>query len=592
MNHSHELKQYAGNTTLQPENEQHKKASIVMVDDDLFMLQLLESFLSERGYQNFIAINDSTIAVEKILSKMPEVVLLDLNMPQVDGFEVLEKLRKEPKAEHLPIIVLTSSTDAENKLRALDLGATDFLAKPVDQSELALRLRNTLNAKAHLDRLENFDSLTGLPNKRHFMSSLSQSIQSLQGTKQGLGLLNVAFDRLEQLTQSFGYDARDNVLQQISQRLTNILRETDIIAPNYQDNPHRTVARIEGSQFCIVLNKIRNIKETETIARRIQRAFSKPFIVDNNEFFITTSIGIVVCPIDGTDRELLMEKLAATTEYAKQLGANQIQYYAKELNQQNLKKIQLETDLRKALANNEFEIHYQPKIELKTQTLAGMEALLRWNHPEHGMISPATFIPLAEELELIVPIGRWILERACSQTALWAKQSGQPLKLSVNVSPLQLLREDFYATVKKALENSALPGDQLILEITESMVQEKSDDAVDLLNLIKSLGPSFAIDDFGTGYSSFSSLGKLPISELKIDRSLIIDIAESDEGIAIVKAIIAMANSLGLNVVAEGIESKEEADALFAIECEMIQGFYYSKPLPAEQFYQYLVANC
>lgn len=584
----HQISQSLPAGTLTPPAFQwQQNATIMMVDDDIFIMQLIESFLTDQGYQHFISISDSTQAIDKILEKKPDVLLLDLSMPKINGFDILEALREKPETQFLPIIILTSSTDAGNKLRTLELGATDFLSKPIDPSELALRLRNTLNAKAHLDRLENYDSLTGLPNRKLLIRRLSEALSSSKNTNDNIGLLKITIDRFKHINESFGLELGDVVLKKVSQRLAGTLRSNDIVISGENKNLTNELSRLGGDEFCILLPNLKHVKETENIARRIQKEFNKPFVVESDEIFLTVSIGIVTSPDDGIEPDMLLKNVDITADYAKRQGVNRYQFYAKELNQQSATQLKLETDLRKALSNGELEIFYQPKISTINTSLNGMEALLRWNHPTLGMISPTEFIPIAEELELIIPIGEWVLNEACKQYTTWQEQGIDGLTLSVNVSPIQLLRKDYFDMVKIALEKSKMNPEKLILEITESMVHDSSQKGRDILQSIKKIGPSFSIDDFGTGYSSLSSLKHLPISELKIDRSFIIDIIQSPDSAAIVKAIIAMANSLDLKVVAEGIETREQLQILKSLDCDIIQGYYYSEPLPANEFYDY-----
>lgn len=559
----------------------------MMVDDDPIMMELVQAFLEEEGYKHFITIEDSTQAMSAIQTQQPDILLLDLNMPQVNGFEILQEVRQTEGTTHLPVIVLTSSSDAESKLRALELGATDFLAKPVDPSELALRLRNTLNAKAYLDKLENYDSLTGLPNRKLFLDRLSWALTCCKRQNQSLGILNISLERFKQINETLGPKAGDLLLQEVSQRLIETVRKSDVVTRTGSQNLWRQVSRLGGDEFCILLPALKHAENAAFVARRIITVFEKAFIVDGHEIFLNASIGIVTAPDDGMDSDILLKHVNAAAEFARHQGKNSYLFYSKEINQQAAEKLGLETDLRKALEKNELELYYQPKISMQGDVIMGMEALLRWNHPHLGMVSPAKFIPLAEELELIVPIGEWVLAEACRQYREWEQRGLGSLKLSVNVSPIQFKRQDFCELIKKTLADTGMSPEHLVLEITESMVQDSSDRGIDALKAIKEIGPSFSIDDFGTGYSSLSSLKRMPISELKIDRSFIIDVTESDDGAAIVKAIVAMARSLDLNVVAEGVETEQQLEYLRTLDCEVIQGFYFSKPLNSEAFFEF-----
>jgi len=559
----------------------------MMVDDDVFIMDLISSYLADDGYENFIAICDSTLAIEAILKEKPDLVLLDLSMPEVDGFEILKALRDREDTRFLPIIVLTSSTDADKKLRTLELGATDFLPKPVDPSELILRLRNTLNAKAHMERIEHYDSLTGLPNRKLLRSRLANALVKCREANREIALLKVALNRLKHVNESFGTKFGNRILKESARRLSNVLRLEDTIINDTDSQLGNEISHLDTNEFCVLITRSANAEVAEKIAKRIHTAFAEPFFVDEKEIFLTINIGIVLAPTDGSETDELLKNLDVTTDHAKQEGINNHHFYSEELNKFSAARFQLETDLQKALAANELEIYYQPKISTTHGMLVGAEALLRWNHPIHGKVSPTEFIPLAEELELILSIGEWTLTEACKQFMLWQDTGLHPFNLSVNVSPLQFTRQDFYQVLVNALHESKLDAHNLTLEITESMLQDGSQSTVELLRSIESLGAAISIGDFGTGYSSLSSIKNLPISELKIDRSFIADITESADSAAIIKAIVAMASSLGLKVVAEGVETRQQFDFMEVLNCDIIQGYYFSEPLSADEFWRY-----
>lgn len=559
----------------------------MMVDDDVFIMDLISSYLSDDGYENFIAICDSTLAIDAVLKEKPDLLLLDLNMPDVDGFEILKTLRSREDTQFLPIIVLTSSTDADKKLRTLELGATDFLPKPVDPSELILRLRNTLNAKAHLERIEHYDSLTGLPNRKLLRNRLGNALEKCKESNSEIALLKVAINRLKNVNESFGTKFGNLVLKEAARRLSNVLRLEDFVINDTGAQIDNEISHLDTNEFCILITRSATADVIEKIAKRIQTAFSEPFFVDGQEIFLTINIGIVLALRDGSETDELLKNLDVTTDHAKQQGINNHHFYSEELNQFSAARFQLETDLQKALAANELEIYYQPKISTANGMLIGAEALLRWNHPVHGKVSPTEFIPLAEELELILSIGEWTLTEACKQCMMWQEMGLHPFNVSVNVSPLQFTRQDFYQVLVNALQESKLDAHNLTLEITESMLQDSTQSTIELLRSIESLDAAISIDDFGTGYSSLSSIKNLPISELKIDRSFIADITESTDSAAITKAIVAMAASLGLKVVAEGVETRQQFDFMEALNCDLIQGYYFSQPLSADEFWRY-----
>jgi diguanylate cyclase len=561
----------------------HKNATIMMVDDEPIMMEILQVFLEEKGYHNFIMIDQSTQALEVLNRENPDVLLLDLIMPKVNGFDILEAVRANPETVHMPVIVLTSSSDDDTKLRALELGATDFLAKPIDSSELALRLRNTLTVKAYQDQLAYYDSLTGLPNRKLFLDRLGWVIKRGRREKKLVSVMNIGLDRFRHINDSLGPKAGDSLLRQVAERLTQVIRESDIVGI-VKEEFAGSLARLGGDEFSIVLFEVNQADNAAIVARRILRSFHRSFVVFGQEVFITASIGIAVYPHDGEDTDVLIKHAGAAVIHAKQQGRDNFQFYSKEINAQSRERLNLETSLRRAIERDELELYYQPKIALHDGRIMGMEALLRWNNPERGLVSPAKFIPLAEETGLIVPIGEWVIREACRQNKAWQNHGVGNLKVSVNVSSQQFRHQHLRQVIQSALSESAMDPCWLMVEITESVVMDDAEKTVELLVDIRRHGISFSIDDFGTGYSSLSYLKKLPLDELKIDRSFLLEVPHNQEDAAVTKAIIAIAHGLGLSVVAEGVENNAQLEFLRQQGCDVIQGFLFSKPLPAAQF--------
>lgn len=565
-----------------------KLSTIMLVDDEPVMLDIVQALLEEEGYQNFIPVQQSASAIDILEEKNPDMMLLDLDMPEVDGFQVLKAVRSNDRYQYLPVIILTASEDPENKLRALELGATDFLSKPVDPSELALRVRNTLSAKAYQDQLAYYDSLTGLPNRKLFIERLEWGMRLAKRENRPLALLNIGLDRFRNINETFGISVGDHIIRTVAERLCQVARASDIVGQSETSMRMKNMARIAGDEFSIVLCDINNIDNASVVCERVLKAINEVFLVDGRELYITASIGIAIFPEDGSDVESLIKHAASARDHAKKQGVGNFVYYSKEMNAHAREMIQMESDLRRALVNNEFELHYQPKIDLISGDLMGMESLIRWRRNDGALVPPGTFIPLAEEMDLIVPIGNWVLHEACRKTSEWVASGYTDIKVSVNVSARQFIDSGFKASVESALKESQLNPKNLVLEITESMLMGDVDHYVSLLNDITELGVAFSLDDFGTGYSSLSYLKRFPINELKIDRSFLIDVPNNADDCSIVKAIISMAHSLGLKVVAEGVEEDQQLEFLRQHECEVIQGYYFSKPLNTTDFSNYL----
>jgi diguanylate cyclase (GGDEF)-like protein len=525
-----------------------------------------------------------------VMQTNPDLLLLDLDMPEIHGYEVLSTIRSSTDYQHLPVIILTASTSPGDKLKALELGATDFLSKPVDASELVLRIRNTLFAKTYQDQLAYYDSLTGLPNMKLFVERLGWGIELSKRERVPLMVLEIGLDKFRQVNETLGMYTGDEVLKAIAERLSSLIRSCDFIGHTDETIKTGELARIGDHEFSIILSGVNSIEAAYLVSQRILNSVRQPVLIDEHEIFMTASIGISVCPTDGEDVESLIKHASSAKDFSRKQGSNNYQFFSSEMNAQSKERIKMESNLRKALDNNEFELHYQPKINSETHKLVGMECLLRWNHPEIGSVPPAAFITAAEELGLIVPIGEWVLQEACQATSEWVESGYENLKLSVNVSPKQFNEINLRKSIASAIRSSGLDPQNLVLEITESMLMGDVEHYITLLQHIVDLGVEFSLDDFGTGYSSLSYLKKFPIHELKIDRSFLTNVPEINEDNSIVKAIISMAHSLGLNLIAEGVESAEQLDFLRQHNCNVIQGFYYSKPLSKVDFTEFLTS--
>lgn len=564
---------------------------IMMVDDEPILMAVIQEFLSEAGYKNFEAVEDSTQALDKLHEFQPDVLLLDLVMPEVDGFQILRSVRAHAETRHLPVIVLTSSSDAATKLKALELGATDFLAKPVDSSELVLRLRNTLTVKAYQDQLAFYDTLTGLPNRRLFMDRLKWALQHADRTHKSAAILNVNLDRFKNINDTLGPRIGDALLAQVASRLTDCIRMDAYISFSDRAELSSSVSRFGGDEFSIILHEITRVENAAYVARRLTQSMVDPFYIDEHEIFLTTSIGIAIYPEDGNEIDVLMKNVAVATETAKQNGRNNYQFYSKDLNARSEERLKLETDLRRAIDKGQLEIYYQPKIEGSSGRVSGMEALIRWHRTEHGTLSPSEFIPVAEQMGQIIVLGNWLFNEVCRQHREWMEDGIGPLKVSVNVSGHQFSDKDLCNSLQIVLTEHKMDAASLILEITESVLMGDVEGSIQTMHDIKALGLSLSIDDFGTGYSSLSYLKLFPIEELKIDRSFIMDLPDSKSDAAIVRAIIALADGLDLDLVAEGVETEQQLQFLYENGCETIQGFYYSKPLTADQFKQFVIEH-
>ncbi len=563
---------------------------IMMVDDEPLMTGILEVYLEAEGYENFIAVHDSSIAVESVLREQPDCLFLDLNMPGVDGFEVLTHLRANPETQHLAVIVLTSDTDSETKLKALELGATDFLEKPIDASEVILRLRNTLRAKAYQDQLTYCDALTRLPNRALFQERLESGVEYARQHRFDLALMVVSIDRFQAVNDSLGPMAGDDVLKQIANRLRSASNDGGFDRKG-RDQGARCLARLGGDEFAISIPGRLGKSEVVEIAEDILDELRKPFDYRGKQVFLTASVGLARYSHDAGEASLLLKCAGAATESAKKQGGNMMQQFSKEITANADARRSLEADLHNALEKKELRLHFQPQIEVDTGRVSGMEALVRWHHPTRGLVVPDEFIPLAEESDLIRAIDSWVLEEACRQTRALHTAGYRGLNISVNVSARQFENPDLAWFVSNACAQSGVPPRSLTLELTESLVMADTVKAAKMLQQLKDIGVTISIDDFGTGYSSLAYLKRFPIDELKIDRSFIMEIPTRKDDSAIVKAVIAMARSLDLKVVAEGVETAAQMQFLKENNCHSAQGHVILEALPKQEFTSFLAQN-
>jgi diguanylate cyclase (GGDEF)-like protein len=473
----------------------------------------------------------------------------------------------------------------------MELGADDCLTEPFTDGELAsaiatrLRKQNQLteqyiavlrNTAERLNRLAHYDSLTDLPNHHLLHQRLSQAVERATQGQQPFALLSLSLDRLRQINNTLGYQAGDALLQATAKRLRSSLPEGT------------TVARLTANQFAILLTDFKNRQGVIAVANELIDRLSRPFSLLGQEVFITTSIGITLYPDDSTDVKTLLRQVDAALEAAKHQKSNYCQFYRSDMPVVVGDQIILETWLRYALERQEFEVYYQPQIDLRSGEIVGAEALIRWTHPQHGPISPSRFIPLAEETGLIVPIGEWMLRQVCHQLKTWQKMRLPAIQVSVNLSSVQFNQLHLSQTIAGILQETGLLPNALELELTETALMQDAQAALQILSDLKALGLKIAIDDFGTGYSSLSYLKQLPIDTLKIDNCFVRGVTADPKNQAILTAVIQMAHDLNLTVIAEGVETAAELAFLKNYRCDIGQGFYVGKPMPSHDLEQFL----
>jgi diguanylate cyclase (GGDEF)-like protein len=568
-----------------------KASKIMLVDDEDISIEMLQAFLEDVGYQSFVSTTRSPEALDLLRNERPDVLLLDLHMPEVNGFEILSRMQADPTLKRIPVIMLTAAADATTKLEALKLGATDFLAKPVDPSELVLRLRNTLAAKAYQDQLAYYDVLTGLSNRERFLDRLDWTIRFSRRYGTAGAVLQIGLDRFKHINEALGPGVGDRVLRAIAQRLDESLRDSDIVARTAAEGLQPLLSRMGGDEFTVLLPGVVKSEVASAVAQRILDVVATPLSIGGQELFVTCCIGVALFPADGTARDTVLKAAGVAMRHAKVGRRGSYRFFSRQLNARSRERLSLETDLRRAIERDELVLFYQPKVDLKTNRMVGAEALLRWRHPQHGIVGPASFIPLAEDTGLIMPLGAWVLNTACRQLQIWQAAGRQLPRVSINVSSHQFRQRGLVQGIRDALSGAQLDPRHLCVEITESAIMDNAQENISTLDEIKSGGVALSVDDFGTGYSSLSYLKRFPIDEMKIDRSLITNVDSDKDNAAIVTAIIAMAHSLGLRVVAEGVERSPELAFLLRLGCDECQGYLYSRPLPAKDFAALLLVD-
>lgn len=459
--------------------------------------------------------------------------------------------------------------------------ALDDLGTPIHITGIIQDITERKFNEYQIHTLAHYDSLTNLPNRVMFQNLLEQSLAVSQRQNQPVALLLLNIDRFTRINETLGYRTGDLLLQEIGKRLLRSIRRTDSVVRHHEGDSHTTLSRFGGDEFTILLTSFKTVENAATVARRLLAKLAQPFHVGSQEIFITASVGISLCPNDTDHAEGLLQNAQVALQHAQENGRNSTHYFSPGMNAASSAKLIMENNLHKAIERSEFLLYYQPQIHIQRGHIAGVEALIRWQHPEHGIISPADFIPLAEESGLIKAIGEWALHTACRQHQRWQEQGLPPIRMGVNLSSLQFRDQDWVKTIDNVLKEGMLEPQYLELELTEGIIMRDVEDTMSTLHYLKKLGIGLAIDDFGTGYSSLSYLKRLPLDKIKIDRAFIKDLTTNDQDASITKAIIALGHSLNLRVIAEGVETKGQLEHLEEQGCDEIQGFLFSPAVPA-----------
>lgn len=616
------------NTSVKPRNK------ILVIDDNSINLNLLSALLSYAGFEVWTASNGQT-GLEIINQNTPDLILLDIMISDWDGFEICAYLKADPTYAEIPIIFITALSESQEKVKGLKLGAVDYITKPFDQSEIIARinlhlklhtLNNQLKHEIHqkrqveqslyqlnlelekrvkerttelqitlqelqqaqknlLDREQQLhykayhDPLTGLPNRAWCLHQLQTLIeQTKTDSNYRYGVLFLDLDRFNVVNDSLGHLLGDKLLQKVAKRLEYCLSH-DL-----------KVARFGGDEFVIILENITDNQELITVAQNVLDLLNPAFELNQYEVYIGVSIGITFSHFGYDYPEDILRDADVAMYAAKANGKGCYQLLTSELQQKAVNGLQLENDLRRAIQNQEFSLYYQPILSLPISKKLGFEALIRWHHPQKGIIYPDKFIPVAEETGLIIELGLWVIKTALNQISIWQEQfpGFSEITINVNVSPQQLMVASFSEKVEELLSKFQIKSHQIKFEITESSLLKTGDPYIEVLKQLKKLGIQFCIDDFGMGYSSLSRLHEFPIDTLKIDRSFVSHIGLNQGEIELIRTIITLAHGLGMDVVAEGIETKSQLNQLSLLGCEWGQGFLFSKPLNSVDTTEYI----
>jgi diguanylate cyclase (GGDEF)-like protein len=559
----------------------------LIVDDEPAIRSILEEFLSES--HECLAVNSAEDALALIGTESFELIISDIGMARMSGLEMIPKIREI--SPHTIILMISGQRTIEYAIAAMRAGAFDYITKPFDLRHVGAAVRRAiehhelLEAKrayecslqqlvkqqtAEFEHLATHDTLTDLPNRALFEDRVAQAVAAAQLNREMRATLFLALDGVKKVVDTLGHTAGDLLLKDVARRLNECVKERD------------TVARFDGYEFALLLTQVAESGDLVKISRLIKEILKPPFRLGDQSVYLTASIGISLFPHDGIDPRTLLKNAHAALYRAQSQGGNHYQFYASEMNEGALRGLALESSLRQAVEREEFVVHYQSQVDLQSRKTLGTEALVRWQHPQMGLLPPGDFIGVAENTGLIVDIGHSVLRAACMQTRQWQLHSFPDLHVAVNVSAHQLEDSDFVARLIEVLDESKIEPSALELELTETSIMEDPNSAIKLLEEIRRMGVKIAIDDFGTGYSSLSYLKDLPIDTVKLDRSFVNCATTHPDHAALVMAIITLAHNLRLKVIAEGVETEEQLNFLRLLRCNQGQGYLFDRPTSAD----------
>ena len=553
-----------------------EKPIVVLADDDPSIRLMVRHVLESEDYE-IVEAEDGLDAIKAVEKQHPALVLLDAVMPGLDGFTTCQQLKERGHAD-VPVIMLTGLDDDASVERAYEVGAIDYITKPIKWAVLKHRVRSIVKsvmAERKIQRLEYRDTLTQLPNRLLFVDRLEQAIVRAERHRESIALMVVDIDDFKLVNDSFGHEAGDKLIKAVADLLSRSMRRAD------------TVARLGGDEFAIIIENIDGEDDAISIADNVTTILEHNVRLDDQETFTSASVGIAMFPDDGADAGTLLKNADTAMFRAKEKGRRCFQFYKPEMSVNAMERLELENSIRLALENNELVIHYQPTVDVHNNEISGVEALLRWQHPEKGIISPDDFLQVAIDSGLIVSIGEWMIKTICHQLRVWKDAGMENQNVSINLAAKQFKDQDLITVFKMAMDEHQIEASELTIEVTEKTLISSEGEIEDTLIKLHDMGMTISIDDFGIGFASLTNLKDLPIDVVKIDAVFIAGVPENEQDVAVVTAIAGLTRGLKLKLLAEGIENERQLNMLKGLGCQYAQGFYWSKALPADQYEQF-----
>lgn len=559
------------------DTQKYEERPIVVLADDDPSIRLMVRHVLESEDFDIVEASDGLEAIKAVEKYHPALILLDAVMPGIDGFTTCQQIKEKGHTD-IPVMMITGLDDDASVERAYEVGAIDFITKPIKWAVLKHRVKSVVAkviAERKVQLLAYRDSLTNLPNRLLFADRLEQSIIRSDRGRTSMALMLIDIDDFKLVNDSFGHDAGDKLIKAVGELIAKSLRRAD------------TIARLGGDEFAVIIEGIDGPEDAISIADNLTTILEHNVRLDDQETYTSASIGIAVYPEDGKDARTLLKNADTAMFRAKENGRHCFQFYKPEMSVSAMERLDLENNLKSAFENDEYLIHYQPIIDIHKNEIVGVEALLRWQHPEKGMIQPNDFVSVVEDCGLIVALGEWLIFSVCKQISVWQEAGLKDQQVSINLAARQFKEQDLVAVFTQAIAEHNIDASSLAVEVTERTLIDNAGGVEDTLKKLRAMGIQVMLDDFGTGYASLAFLKEFPVDVVKIDRAFVIGIPDNYEDSAVVDAIAGLTRGLKLRLLAEGVENERQLDVLKSVGCQYGQGYYWSKPLPGDEYEQF-----